>query len=343
MTWNRYRWLSAGAVGAVACCAAAAGASGYHQTQKYKVPGEGTWDYIVLDSNARRVYITHLKSVEVLDADSGAVVGKINGVNGSHGVAIASELNRGFATAGLADEVVIFDTKTLKNIGTAKTGKKPDSIMYEPTTKRVFAYNGDGESATVIEAATGKVVGTIPMGGGPEFSVHDGHGKIFVNIEDKSETVQIDAKSMKIERRIKLAPCEEPSALAIDRANGKLFAGCANKKLAVTDIATGKVMTTFPIGPHVDALTFDPETKLIFASTYDGKITVVHQDAADKYSLIDTLTTKQASKTMDVDMKTHKLWVPAASFQPPLPKDAIKTPPGAMPAAGTFEVLVFSK
>ena len=143
--------------------------------------------------------------------------------------------------------------------------------------------------------------------------------------------------------KLKPAPCEEPSALAIDRANGKLFAGCANKKLAVIDIASGKVLTTFPIGPHVDALAFDPETKLIFASTYDGKVSVVHQDSADKYSQVDTLVTKQASKTMDIDLKTHNLWIPAASFQPPLKADAIRTPPGTMPAAGTFEVMVYSK
>ena len=336
-------WLTPVIIAAALGYAASMGSTGYHVAQKYKVPGAGTWDYIAVDSTARRVYITHLTEVEVLDADSGAVVGKVAGVNGAHGVALAPELGKGFATAGLADQVVIFDLKTLKNVGAAKTGKKPDSIMYEPVTKRVFAYNGDGESATVIDAATGKVEGTIPMGGGPEFSVNDGHGKVFVNIEDKHETVQIDAKTMKIERRIPLAPCEEPSALAIDRANGKLFAGCANKKLAVTDIASGKVITTLPIGPHVDAVVFDPESKLIFASTYDGKVTVIHQDSATKYSQVDVLATKQASKTMDIDLKTHNLWIPAASFQPSLPADAIRTPPGTMPAAGTFEVMMYSK
>ena len=338
--WKLNRWLPVSAFLAVAVTA---GTSGYHFKQKHKVPGAGTWDYIAIDSGARRVYITHMTEVEVLDADSGAFVGKVSGVNGAHGVAFAPDLGKGFATAGLTDQVVIFDLKTLKTTGTVKTGKKPDSIMYEPVTKRVFAYNGDGESATVIDAATSTVAGTIPMGGGPEFSVHDGHGKVFVNIENKHETVQIDAKSMKIERRIPLAPCEEPSALAIDRANGKLFAGCANKKLAVIDITSGKVLTTLPIGPHVDAVVFDPETKLIFASTYDGKITVVHQDSVTKYSQVETLTTKQGSKTMDIDHKTHNLWIPAASFQPALAADAIRTPPGTMPAAGTFEVLVYSK
>ena len=328
---------------AAALCLAATGGSGYHLIQKYRASGSGTWDYVSIDSTARRVYVAHLTEVNVLDADSGSEIGKITNLKGAHGVAVAADLGKGFITDGITNQVVIFDLKTFKTVGTVPAGKKPDSIMYEPTTKRVFAYNNGAEDATVVDAASGKVVGTIALGGAPEFSVHDGKGKIYVNLEDKSETLRVDAATMKVEKRYPLAPCEEPSALAIDRANGKLFAGCANQKLAVLDIASGKVLTTLPIGPHVDAAAFDPQTKLVFASTYNGVVTVIGQTGTNQYAVVDSITTKQASKTMDVDLKTHSVWLASADFKPALPPAAIRTPAGTMPVPGSFTMLVYGK
>ena len=322
---------------------AATGSSGYRLQHKYKISGNGTWDYVAVDSTARRVYIAHQTEVNVIDADTGSEIGKVTGLKGSHGVAIAPGAGKGFITDGLADQVVIFDLKTLKTTGSAPTGKKPDSIMYEPVTKRVFAYNGDSDDATVIDSATGKVAGTIALGGAPEFSVADLKGKIYLNLENKSETLRIDAATMKVEKRFPLAPCEEPSAMAIDQSGGKLFIGCANKKLAIFDIASGKVVAALPIGPHVDATAYDPETKMAFASTYDGVVTVVQQNASNQFVVVDSIATKHASKTMDVDLKTHALWVASADFQPKLAAGAIRTPQGTAPVPGSFTVMVYGK
>jgi YVTN family beta-propeller protein len=290
----------------------AAGPSGYYKVSgKIALPGTGGWDYVTVDAAARRVYVTHATQVEVLDADSQQPVAKIPDTPGAHGVALAPEFGHGFISAGKADAVIVFDLKTLKPIAQVKTGKKPDAIIYDPAGKRVFAMNGESDSATVINAADNSVAGTIALGGGPEFSAADGKGNLWVNIEEKNEVVHIDTQAMQVKHHWPVAPCEAPSSMALDTQNRRLFLGCRNHFMAVVNADSGKVVATYPIGDHVDASAFDPETKLVFHSTGDGNVFIFKQDSADKYTFVEKIATNQGSKTMGLDPKTHRLFVPA--------------------------------
>jgi YVTN family beta-propeller protein len=290
----------------------AAPSSGYHIIKKVAVPGTGSWDYVTVDEAGRRVYIAHATQVEVLDADTAELVGTIPNTPGAHGVAVVPELGRGFITAGKADSVIIFDLKTLKPLGEIKVGKKPDAIIYDPGTKHVFAMNGDSDSTSVINPADGKVVGTIDLGGGPEFAAADGKGNVYINLEESAETLHIDANTLKVLDRWPLAPGKTATAMAFDPQNRRIFTGCRGGQLMVVlDADSGKVITTAPIGERVDAAAFDPATKLVFMSTGGGTTSVFHQDSADQYALVDTLTTNPGSKTMGLDPKTHHLFVPA--------------------------------
>jgi YVTN family beta-propeller protein len=300
-------------LGLAAAAALAAPPSGYHVIKKVSVPGTGGWDYVSVDEAGRRVYIAHATQVEVLDADTSELVGTIPNTPGVHGVAIASEFGRGFISAGKSDSVIIFDLKTLKPLGEVKVGKKPDAIIYDPATKHVYAMNGDSNNSTVINAADGKVAGTIDLGGGPEFAAADGKGSVYINLEEKAETVHIDANAMKVLHHWPLAPGGTATALAFDPQTRRLFAGCRGGQLMVVlDADSGKVITMAPIGERVDAAAFDPATKLVFMSTGGGTIAVFHQDSADKYSLLENLPTNPGSKTMGLDPKTHHLFVPAS-------------------------------
>ena len=299
-------------LGLVSTAALSAPPSGYHIIKKVAVPGTGGWDYVTVDDAARRVYVSHATQVEVLNADTFELVGTIPNTPGVHGIAIASEFGRGFITAGKSDSVIIFDLKTLKTLGEVKVGKKPDAVMYDPATKHVFAMNGDSDSATVINAADGNVVGTIDLGGGPEFAVADGKGNVYINLEEKAETVHIDSNTLKVLHRWPLAPGKTATALAFDPQTRRLFAGCRGGQLMVVlDADTGKVITTAPIGERVDAAAFDPATKLVFQSTGGGTIAVFLQDSADRYTLLENIVTNPGSKTMGLDLKTHRLFVPA--------------------------------
>ena len=289
----------------------AAGPSGYRIIGKVALPGAGGWDYVTVDAAARRVYVTHATQVEVLDADSQQAVGKITDTPGAHGVALAPEFGRGFVTAGKADSVFVFDLKSLKTIAQVKTGKKPDAIIYDSATKRVFAMNGDSDSATVINAADNSVAGTIDLGGGPEFSAADGKGNVWVNLEEKNEVVHIDSQAMQVKHHWPVAPCQAPSSLAFDAQTRRLFLGCRNHFMAVVDADSGKVVATYPIGDHVDASAFDPENKLVFHSTGDGNVFIFKQESADKYTFMEKIATNQGSKTMGLDPKEHRLFVPA--------------------------------
>jgi DNA-binding beta-propeller fold protein YncE len=289
----------------------AANPTGYHVFKKVALPGEGGWDYLTVDEAARRLYVSHATQVVVLDADSLDVIGKISDLSGVHGIAVAPEFGRGFITAGQMDTVIIFDLKTLARIGEVKVGKKPDAIVYDSATKRIFAMNGDSESSTVIDAKDNSISGTIALGGGPEFTVADGKGNIFVNLEDQSELLRIDAKTLTVKDRWQVAPCKAPSSLALDAQNRRLFLGCRSKVMAVLDADNGKVIATYPIGEKVDASVFDPAAKTIFNSTGDGNVFSFHQDSADHYTPLDVIPTMQGSKTMTLDQKTHRLFVPA--------------------------------
>jgi YVTN family beta-propeller protein len=299
-------------LGLVAAAALAAPPSGYHIIKRVAVPGTGGWDYVTVDEAARRVYVSHATQVEVLNADTFELVGTIPNTPGVHGIAIASEFGRGFITAGKSDSVIIFDLKSLNTLGEVKVGKKPDAVMYDPATKHVFAMNGDSDSATVINAADGNVVGTVDLGGGPEFAVSDGKGNVYVNLEDKAETVHIDSSTLKVLHHWPLASGKTATALAFDPQTRRLFAGCRGGQLMVVlDADSGKVITTAPIGERVDAAAYDSATKLVFLSNGGGTISVFHQDSADKYTLLETIVTNPGSKTMALDPKTHHLFVPA--------------------------------
>jgi DNA-binding beta-propeller fold protein YncE len=302
--------------------APAIAADSYKITKKIPVPGQGGWDYLIVDDGARRLYVSHGTQVEVLDVDSGGIVGKIENTPGVHGIALAPDLGRGFVSNGQAATVTIFDLKTLNKIADVPTGKKPDAIIFDPATGRVFAFNGGSNSATVIEAKEGKVAGTIDLGGGPEFAVADGKGYVFNNLEDEGLVLKIDARKMAVEQRWKV--CDAPSSMAMDRANRRLFIGCRSKVMAVMNPDSGQVITTLPIGDHVDATAFDTETKLIFNSNGEGSVTVIRQESPDKYSVAETVKTLPRAKTMALDPKTHQLFLSTAEN-------------------GQFEVLVVGK
>lgn len=310
-------------------------ADGYRVTKTIQVGGDEGWDYVGVDSAARRVYVSHGSHVVVLDADSGKVVGDIPDTQGVHGIAFAPGAGRGFTSNGRANTVTVFDLKTLKTQGTVKAGTNPDAIVYDPATNRVFTMNGRSQDTTAINVADSTVAGTLALGGKPEFAVADGKGNIYVNIEDKSELVRFDSKALKVLNRWPMAPCQEPSGLAADWKSGRLFAGCDNKLMAVISASDGKVVATVPIGDGVDANAFDPETNLAFASTGDGNLTVAHEDGPDKYTTVATVPTKKSARTMGLDLKTHRIFLPAADFDPPAPGERR----GKM-KPGSFVVLV---
>ena len=285
---------------------------GYAITKKITIPGQGSWDYLIVDDSARRLYVSHATQVEVIDVDSESVVGSIPKTPGVHGIAIARELGRGFVSDGQSSTVTIFDLKTLKPIAEVPTGQKPDAIIFDSATSRVFAFNGGSNNATAIDAASGKVVGTVDLKGGPEFAAADGNGFVYNNLEDESLVLKIDSRKLTVEQRWPTAPCASPSSMAMDRANRRLFIGCRSKVMAVMNADTGQVITTVPIGDHVDATVFDPATKLIFNSNGEGTITVVHEDSPDKYSVVQTVKTVPKAKTMALDSKTHRLFLSTA-------------------------------
>jgi YVTN family beta-propeller protein len=321
--------------------AAPAKAGGYHLAKTVPVGGDTYWDYLIVDPEARRVYITHWTHVVVMDADTYAVVGDIPDTARVHGVALAPDLGRGFTSNGDSDSSTIFDLKTLKVIGTVKTGRTPDGIIYDSATKRVFAFNGRGLDTTAINAADGTVVGTIPLGGKPETAVADGGGHLYVNVNHKdtksSEIVEIDSRKLTVLQRWPLSDCEEPTGLAIDQSNRLLFPTCQNKKIEVVSADTGKLIASPPIGEGPDAVEFDPETQLVISSNETGTLTVIHEDSPSKFTVIQNVKTKDGCHTLALDPKTHKIFVPAAG---------IEEIPGQMVPkvkAGSFVVLVMEK
>lgn len=285
--------------------------TGFHVVGEIKVGGEGGWDYLTVDAAARRLYVSHNSHVVVIDIDANKVVGDIPDTPGVHGIAVAPELNRGFVSNGRGNNVTIFDLKTLKAIGTAATGENPDSIRYDAVSGRVFAFNGRSKNATAIEAKTGAVAATIALPGKPEFSVADGKGKVYVNIEDTSEMVEIDAAKATVTKSFSLAPCQEPSGLAIDAKNRRLFSVCSNRVMAIADPDAGKVLGTVPIGAGSDGVAFDAGLGLAFSSNGDGTVTVVQQ-AGGKYEVAENIASERGARTIAVDEKSHRVFLPTA-------------------------------
>lgn len=320
-----------------------AGPSGYHIAKKIVLGGEGGWDYLTVDSKARRVYISRSTHVMVVNADTGVVIGDIPNTNGVHGIAIAPEFDKGFISDGRDGAVTIFDTSTLKVLGTVPAGKNPDAIIYDPVSKRVFAFNGTSKDATAIDAKTGTVAGTIPLGGKPEFAVADEKGHVFVNIEDKSEIVQFDSNKLTVENRWSIAPGEEPSGLAIDRKHRRLFSVCANKLMVVLNADDGKVVTTVPIGAGTDAAGFDPETGYVFSSNGDGTLTVSHEDSSEKFSVVENVPTLRRARTMALDAKTHQIYTVSAEFGTAPAPSTEQPRPRAPMVPGSFMLLILAR
>jgi YVTN family beta-propeller protein len=337
--------LAAALTAALPLAAASAPTPGYHVAHKWTIGGEGFWDYLIADGATHRLYLSRGDRVVVVDTETGKPAGEITGQSGVHGVALAPELGRGFISNGRSSMVTIFDLKTLKVISEVKsTGENPDCIMYDPASKQVFAFNGRSGSATAINAETGKVTGTIPLGGKPEFAAADGKGKVFVNIEDKNEVVEIDAAKVTALAHWPLAGCDEPSAMAIDREHGRLVIGCGGtKKMAIVDSSSGKVVTTLPIGAGVDAAGFDPGTQFAFTSNGEGSLTVAHEDTPDSWSVVQTVPTQQGARTMALDDATHTIFVVTAEFGPRPPATEKDPRPRAPMKPNTFVVLVVSK
>ena len=322
-------------------CAEAANSSAYHVVDRWKLGGTGGWDYLVADADAHRIYVSRSDRVLVLDADSGKSIGEIANTSGVHGIALAPGLNRGYTSNGRADSVTVFDLKSLKTLAEIKvSGKNPDAILFDPATRHVFTFNGRSANASVIDTASNSEIGTIALNGKPEFAVSDDKGRIYVNIEDKNELTAIDASAQKVLMSWPLAGCEEPSGLAFDAAHRRLFSVCGNAKMVVSDSTSGKQIASVPIGDGVDAAAFDAQRHLVFSSNGEGTLSIIHQDDADHYRVVDNLATQKSARTLALDAKTHRLFLPAAEFGP-VPAATPEHPhPRPAPIEGSFTILV---
>lgn len=323
--------------------AVAASAPGYHIVQTWKLGGEGGWDYLKMDSEARRLYISRATKVIVIDADSGKAVGEIPDTPGVHGIALVPEIGKGFTSNGREDMVSVFDLKTLKTLNKIKVGNRPDAIWYDSATKRVFTFNAGSKDATAIDPAKGEVVGTIPLGGKPEFAASDGKGTVFVNLEDKNELFALDAEKLTVKERWPLAGCDEPSGLAMDQKNRRLFVGCGNKVMPIVNADTGKILASLPIGDGVDATSFDDQAGLAFASCGEGVLTVVREESPDKFSVAENVKTQKGARTMAVDNKTNQVYTVSAQFGPPPAPTAEQPHPRPSVLPDSFVVLVLGK
>jgi len=323
--------------------AATPDASGYRVLQKISVPGDGGWDYLTVDNASRRLFVSHGTKVDVLDIDSGDVKGTIPDTPGVHGIAVVSKLGRGFISCGKAGVVKVFDLTTLKPVTEVTAGKNPDAIIYDKVTNRIFVSNGGSQSVTAISAVDATVAGTIDVGGRPEFAVADGKGQVFLNLEDKNTLLAIDGQKLTITNRWPVEGCEGPSSIAMDRKNRRLFLGCHNQKMAVVDADSGRVITTVPIGDRVDATAYDPKSQLVFNSNGDGTVTVIRQASPDSYIVIENVATQAGAKTMALDPKTQRLFLPAAEYGPTPAATEGQPKPKRQVVAGSFRVLVVGK
>jgi len=298
----------------------------YTADKTIELPGTGSYDYLFIDKQNNKLYVSHASAVNVIDLGTEKAVGSIDNLKKCHGIAIVNKLNRGFISDGNANTVVVFDINTLKIIQTiALSGKKPDAIIYDSYSNKVFAFNGGSNNVSVIDVETMKETTTIDLGGGPEFAVTNGAGKIYNNIEDLSSLKVIDSKTLTVTNTYPLAPCGGPTGITLDSANNRLFTVCReNKGMSVVDATNGKVITTVPIGTGVDAVAFDPITKLVFCSNGDGTTTIIKQETADKYTVVQTLKTVARAKTLALDTVTHKIYLSVND-----------------PATNSFKVLVY--
>jgi DNA-binding beta-propeller fold protein YncE len=310
----------------------------YRVTHTYALDGDGSWDYIVPDPPSHRLYIARQNRVMVVDEDSGKLLGEVTGIQGAHGTAIAENTGHGFASSGNDQSVVMFDLKTFKVLGRIPAAEDADAILFDGASNRVFTLNGDAHSSTVIDARSGTLTKNIPLGGKPEYGVSAGDGKVYANLTDTSEVVEIDAKTATVGRRWSTAPCKQPVAMAIDKVHHRLFSACRSGVMAISDYQAGKVVATVPIGAGVDGAGYDSAASNVFASNADGTLTVIHQDSPDQYRVIETLTTPVGSRNMGLDPTNHRLFVVSAKFGP-APAGGGKRP--VLP--GTFTLMTIER
>ena len=315
--------------------------SSYHVARRIAAGGEGGWDYLVADAQNRRLYVTRGSHVMVFDMDRDSLIGDIPNTPGVHGVALARNLSRGFTSNGRDSSLTVFDLKTLQVEKVVRiTGRNPDAIAFDPATNRVFALNGASHDASVVDANMLEQVGSIDLGGKPETGQPDGKGMLYVNIEDKSEVVAVDTRTMQVKARYPLAPCEEPTGMARDAVRGRLIVGCGNKLMAVMDEKTGKIITTIPVGEGVDASGFDPATQLAFTSNGEGTLSVIRENADGTFTSVATIPTQRGARTMTLDEKTHRIYLSTASFGPAPAPTADRPRPRPPMIPGSFTVLV---
>jgi YVTN family beta-propeller protein len=313
----------------------------YRIVQTYVLGGDGGWDYLNLDPASGKLFITRGSHLMVVDPGTGKLLGDINGLQGIHGTAFAN--GKGYVTEGGANRLAVIDTKSFTKTGEIAVGGRPDAVIYDAFSHRIFTMNATSKDATAVDVASGKAVGTVALGGKPEAPVSDGKGTIFVNIEDKSELVAFDATTLVVKGRYPLAPCESPSGIAADLAHGLTFSGCDNKQIAVTDMKTGKQIAAIAIGDGVDSNRFDPATGLVFSSNGEsGTLTVAHEDRPDKYTVLQNLPTAEGARTMELDPKSHRVYLVTAERKPVAPT-ADRPHPRPAPVPGTFKLLVLDR
>jgi YVTN family beta-propeller protein len=322
----------------------AAHAQSYKLIKSIPIGGEGGWDILTVDSPARRLYLSHATKVVVVDLAQDKVTGEIADTPGVHGFAVAPELGRGFSSNGTESSVSVVDLKTFKTIAKVESGENPDMILYNSAHSEVYVFNGRGKSATVINAKSNNVVATVPLSGRPEFAVVDTLSeRVFCNIEDKNEVAVIDMKTHAVTASWPLAPGEEPSGIAFDAVHHRLFVTCHNKMMAMLDTQTGKVVATVPIGAGVDGCAFDDATQLAFASCGEGMTTIAKEETPEKLTVVQTLTTEPRARTMAIDPKTHRIYLPSAQFQPPPSPSPGASPGRPTVVPNTLKLLVYGR
>jgi DNA-binding beta-propeller fold protein YncE len=312
--------------------------SSYRVTHTYALGGDGSWDYVVPDPPNHRLFVARQTRVMVIDEDTGKLLGEVAGIKGAHGTAIAETTGHGFATSGDDQSVVMFDLKTFKALGRIPAAEDADAILYDKASNRVFTLNGDAHSSTVIDPAAGTLITNIPLGGKPEYGVSAGDGKVYANLTDTSEVVEIDAKKAAVVRRWSTAGCKQPVAMAIDTAHHRLFSGCRSGVMAVSDYQAGNVVATVPIGTGVDGAGYDPGTGNAFASNADGTLTVIHQDTPDQYHVVENIPTPIGSRNMGFDPTHQRIFLVSAKFGP--------VPPGGRRGPvlpGSFTLMTIEK
>jgi DNA-binding beta-propeller fold protein YncE len=328
----------------VALCLAGPASAQYAVTHTYQLGGEGSWDYVIPDPARHRLFIARQNRMMVVDERTGKLIGEITGIQGAHGIALVDKTGRGFATSGNDSSIYMVDANTFKVLGHIPAAEDADAIIYDAASEHVFSFNGDAHNATVVDARTGKLVRNVPLGGKPETGIAAGNGKVYVNLTDISEVVEIDSKALTVTRRWSTAPCKQPVAMAIDVAHNRLFSGCRSGVAAISDIGAGTIVTTLPIGQGVDGAAFDPATGDAFFAAVDGTLTIIHEDSPNGYHVVQSLATIDRGRNMGLDPLTHQVFVVGAKFGPTPAESTVANPRRRPPMIpGSFTLLVIER